>query len=446
MNEQTIGRMIFKYSKNNFRHMLAQRLRPLLLSTVILGLLISACSCREEEDEQTIGNSVSTNQDTATHDTTLLPPVETKPPNTSYPPAFEGQTRVAGMQTQAQITVTEFASGLNNPWGMANLPDGRILITEKGGNLRIVDQSGVVSSAIGGLPPVNSAGQGGLLDVAVHPDFNSNRLIYWTFSQNGTNGTATAVAKGQLSINESNVVNVQLIYTALPEFNGTAHYGSRMVWDANDNLFISTGERSSASIRAEAQELDAALGKILRIDTNGNAVSGNPFISQTNALDAIYSYGHRNPQGMDIHPQTGELWAIEHGPRGGDEVNLVESGKNYGWPVISYGIEYGGAAVGAGLTQQPGMEQPIYYWDPSIAPCGATFYSGSLISEWTNNLFVTALAGQHLVRLAIQGNRVVGEERLLESVARFRDVLEGTDGALYVIESGNNAKMHRIAR
>ena len=241
---------------------------------------------------------------------------------------------------------------------------------------------------------------------------------------NGSNGTVTRVAKGQLSTNESRVVNIQVIYTALPHFNGTAHYGSRIVWDANDNLYISTGERSSASIRAEAQELDAALGKILRIDTNGNAVSGNPFIGQANALDAIYSYGHRNPQGMDIHPQTGELWAIEHGPLGGDEVNLIEAGKNYGWPVIGYGLEYNGAPVGAGITQQVGMEQPVYYWDPSIAPCGATFYSGSLISEWRNNLFVTALAGQHLIRLVIQGNRVVGEERLLEVYLAFEMCLK----------------------
>ncbi|MAY83850.1 MAG: glucose dehydrogenase [Flavobacteriales bacterium] len=419
--------------------MVNKKIKTLSLSTLVIGCLVAACACRDEGNDEPIvqedGNPI---------DTPLLPPVETNPPNTNYQPAFEGQTRVGGVETQTQISITEFASGLNNPWGMANLPDGRIIVTEKGGNFKIVDQSGNLSAAIGGLPAVNSSGQGGLLDVAVHPDFNNNRLLYWTFSQNGSGGTATAVAKGQLSNDESQILNAQVIFTALPEFNGSNHYGSRIVWDANDNLFISTGERSSASIRDEAQELDAALGKILHIDTNGNAVAGNPFIVQANALDEIYSYGHRNPQGMDRHPVTGELWAVEHGPRGGDEVNLIEAGKNYGWPVITYGIEYGGSPVGAGITQQSGMEQPIYYWDPSIAPCGASFYSGSLISEWTNNFFVTALAGQHLIRLVIQGNRVVGEERLLEGVSRFRDVLEGTDGALYVIESGSNAKMHRI--
>ena len=310
-----------------------QSIKNIGTGILIITFLISACSCREEDDDNPIGNNPSPTP----QDTTQLPPVETQPPNSNYFPAFQGQTRAPGVETQTQISVNLFAQGLNNPWGMANLPDGRIILTEKRGNFRIVDQGGSLSPIIDGLPTVNSSGQGGLLDVAVHPNFNANRLLYWTYSHNGSNGTVTRVAKGQLSTNESRVVNIQVIYTALPHFNGTAHYGSRIVWDANDNLYISTGERSSASIRAEAQELDAALGKILRIDTNGNAVSGNPFIGQANALDAIYSYGHRNPQGMDIHPQTGELWAIEHGPLGGDEVNLIEAGKNYGWPVIGYG-------------------------------------------------------------------------------------------------------------
>jgi len=410
------------------------------ISILLITFIIASCSCRDEGND----DDPIVNQKGNPIDTPLLPPVETNPPNTNYQPAFEGQSRVGGTETETQYSVGVFAQGLDNPWGMTNLPDGRIILTEKAGVLRIIDQNGNVSQAIGGLPSVNSSGQGGLLDIAVDPDFNSNRMLYWTFSQNGSNGTATAVAKGKLSNDESQVLNAQVIYTALPEFNGTNHYGSRLVWDASNNLFVSTGERSSASIRDKAQDLGAALGKILHIDTNGNHIPGDPFVGQAIALDEIYSYGHRNPQGMDIHPTTGDLWVVEHGPRGGDEVNLIEAGKNYGWPVISYGIEYGGSPIGAGLTQQSGMEQPIYYWDPSIAPCGATFYSGNLIPEWRNNLFVTALAGQHLVRLVIKDDQVWGEERLLEGVSRFRDVLEGADGALYVIESGGNAKMHRI--
>jgi glucose/arabinose dehydrogenase len=427
--------------KNLVYYLVGFNFTVFLLGSVLLvfGMILAPIGC-DTKDE---GLNIPV-QSVVPFDTSRLPSVETLPPNTDYDPAFPGQTRAPGLKTKTQFIITEFASGLNRPWGMANLPDGRIIVTEKSGNLRIVDQSGSLSGNITSLPSVNSSGQGGLLDVAVDPNFTTNRMLYWTFSQNGSNGTATAVAKGQLSQNESQVVNVQVIYTALPEFNGTAHYGSRIVWDDNWNMFISTGERSSALIRGEAQELDAALGKVLRIDTNGNAVSGNPFIGQSNALDAIYSYGHRNPQGMDRHPVTGDLYVIEHGPLGGDEVNLIESGMNYGWPVISYGIEYNGSPIGAGITQQSGMEQPIYYWDPVIAPCGASFYSGSLIAEWTNNLFIAGLAGQHIARLKIENQRVVGEERLLEGVSRFRDVLEGADGALYVIEDGSNAKMHRI--
>ena len=375
----------------------------------------------------------------------LLPPVETNAPNTSYQPAFQGQTRIAGVETDTEYEISEFATGLNNPWGMANLPDGRIIVTEKAGTIRIISQSGTVSNAITGLPAVNSSGQGGLLDVAVDPDFTSNRMLYWTFSQNGSNGTATAVAKGKLSEDESEILNSEVIHIALPEFNGTGHYGSRIVWDADGHLFVSTGDRSSASIRDEAQSLDAALGKVLHITTDGDPVPGNPFIGQSGVLPEIYSYGHRNVQGIAIHPTTGDLWEVELGPRGGDEVNLITPGKNYGWPIITYGIEYSGSAIGQGITQQEGMEQPVYYWDPVISPSGITFYSGALITEWKNNLFLAALSGQHVVRLIIKDNKVVGEERLLEGVSRFRDVLEGTDGALYALTDGSNGRIYRLA-
>lgn len=402
--------------------------RPIyiLLSLVLTsGLLLSSCGPKTED--------VAENPEEDTKDS-LLPPVETLPPNTNYLPAFDGQTRAPGDSTETPYVVTDFASGLSSPWGMANLPDGRIIVTQKSGSMHIVSTTGVLSTPILGIPAVNSSGQGGLLDIAVDPNFDQNRMLYWSFSQDGTNGTSTAVAKGRLSGDETGIENAEVIYSAIPEFNGTLHYGSRLEWDGNGNLFVSTGERSSSQIRAEAQELDAALGKIVRIDTNGNAVSDNPFIGQNNVLPEIYSYGHRNPQGIAIHPETGDLWEAEFGPKGGDEVNLINGGKNYGWPTISYGIEYAGGPVGEGITQKEGMEQPVYYWDPSVSPSGITFYSGSLISEWKNNLFLACLSGKHIVRLVIKDNKVVCEERLLvDKGQRIRDVLEGKDGALYAI-------------
>ncbi len=401
---------------------------------VIISLTLIAISCKNEAGEEPSPQSKDG-----------LPPVETQAPNADYEPAFKGQTRIQGVETTTEYQVEEFASGLTNPWGMANLPDGRILVTEKGGVFRIVSTSGEVSGAITGIPPVNSSGQGGLLDVAVDPDFNTNRMIYWSFSQNGSSGTATAVAKGMLSNDETGIENTEVIYTALPEFNGTLHYGSRLVWDGDGNLFVSTGERSSVAIRAEAQELDAALGKVLHITKDGDPVPGNPFIGQAGAVPEIYSYGHRNVQGLAIHPVTGDLWEAEFGPRGGDEVNRIQPGKNYGWPVISYGIEYSGAPVGAGITKQEGMEQPVYYWDPVVSPSGITFYTGTSMSEWRNNLFLACLSGRHIARLVIEDNQVTGEERLLEDLGhRFRDILEGNDGALYAVTDGGSAMIYRI--
>lgn len=378
-------------------------------------------------------------------DTSTDSPVETNAPNTDYEAAFEGQTRIGSVSTETDFTTTVFATGLSNPWGMANLPDGRILVTEKSGTMRIVSPSGSVGEPISGIPSVNDAGQGGLLDVAVDPNFVENSMVYWSFSQNGPNGTATAVAKGRLSDDERTIVDGEVIYTAIPEFQSTAHYGSRLAWDGQGNLYVSTGDRSSMVTRAEAQQLDAALGKILRIAVTGEPVAGNPFENQEASLPEIYSYGHRNVQGLAVHPLTGELWASELGPRGGDEINLIQPGNDYGWPTISYGIEYGGSAIGAGLTRQNGMEQPVYYWDPVISPSGMDFYSGSLITEWSNNLFIAALSGQHIVRLVIEDNRVVAEERLLESEGeRFRDVLEGADGALYALTDGDRAIIYRL--
>lgn len=373
------------------------------------------------------------------------PPVETNSPNTNYTPAFSGQTRIGGVQTTTVIEATVITSALNAPWGITNLPDGRLLITQKGGQLRIVTTAGAVSSAITGLPSVNSSDQGGLLGLCIDPQFSANRMVYWVFSEQTAGGTLTAVAKGRLSDDESTVENATVIYRAVPAANSTLHYGGRILFDATGHLFVSTGERSILSTRPLAQSVSAALGKIVRITTDGQPASGNPTFSGAGSLPELYSIGHRNPQGLAIHPVTGELWQSEHGPRGGDEINRVVGGANYGWPTITYGIEYSGEPVGGGIQQQNGLEQPVYYWDPVISPSGITFYKGNRVPEWENNLFIGALSGQHIARLVIDNNKVVGEERLLEGEnQRFRDITQGTDNALYAITDAG--RLYRIDR
>jgi glucose/arabinose dehydrogenase len=304
----------------------------------------------------------------------------------------------------------------------------------KKGQLRIATTAGVVGNPIAGLPLVNSSGQGGLLGLCIDPQFTTNRMVYWVFSEQVAGGTLTAVAKGRLSDNETTIENATVIYRAAPAANSNAHYGGRILFDSNGSLLVSTGERSNLNTRPLSQSVTAALGKIVRITTNGQPAPGNPALSGTGALPELYSIGHRNPQGLAIHPATGELWQSEHGPRGGDEINRVIAGANYGWPLITYGIEYSGQAVGTGIQQQDGLEQPVYYWDPVISPSGITFYKGNRVPEWENNLFIGALSGQHIARLVIENNKAVGEERLLEDEnQRFRDITQGTDNALYAI-------------
>lgn len=376
-----------------------------------------------------------------------LPPVETNPPNTDYKPAFEGQTRAPGMKTTTELDIQILTEDLVNPWGIAVLPDGRLLITENGGTMRIATTKGELSAPIVGLPPVNSNGQGGLLGLTIDPDFSNNRMVYWCFSEDIDGGTLTAVAKGRLSDDEKTIENPVVIYRATPAFAGTLHYGGRILFDKDGNLFVSTGERSDLKTRPKAQDLSTGLGKIVRITKEGKPVADNPFINTPNAMLENYSYGHRNVQGLAIHPVTGDLWNCEFGPRGGDEINRIEPGKNYGWPTITYGIEYSGEAINNGLTQKEGMEQPVYYWDPVVSPSGMTFYSGDLIPEWKNNLFIGCLSGSHILRLDIRDNKVVGEERLLTGQQqRFRDVQQGKDGALYAVCDGAHGRLYRIGK
>ena len=370
------------------------------------------------------------------------PPVETQDPNTNYKPAFPGQTRGAGVQTSTKLDTTIITSALASPWSIKSLPDGRFLITQKGGTLRIVTQTGTLSAPISGLPAVNANGQGGLLGLSLDPSFSTNRMIYWTFSENVAGGTVTAVGKGRLANDEKSIENAIVIYRAIPAYNGTLHYGSRVVFDAQGNLFVSTGERSDLATRPLAQSTTAALGKIVHITKDGQPAPGNPTFGE-GGLPELYTIGHRNPQGLAIHPVTGDLWQVEHGPRGGDELNHIQAGKNYGWPTITYGIEYSGQKVGDGIQQKDGLEQPVYYWDPVVSPSGMTFYGGDRVPEWKNNLFIGALSGQHIVRLVIENNKVVGEERLLGGEGqRFRDVTQGVDGALYAIT--DQGRLYRL--
>lgn len=361
-------------------------------------------------------------------------PVETAKANTDYPPAFAGQTRIKGMLTSTPWEGKVITKDLDKPWGIVGLPDGRLLITEKAGTMRIVSSNGTLSAAITGIPKVNSKGQGGLLGVTLDPDFAANKTIYWSFSEDNSGGTLTAIARGVLAADEKTIENAKVIYRALPAYDGDKHYGGRLVFDAAGNLFISTGERSDLETRPQAQDLNSGLGKIIRITKEGKPVDGNPFAGKSGQRPEIYSYGHRNVQGLALHPGTKEIWNSEMGPRGGDEINLIKAGVNYGWPAITYGIEYSGEKINNGKTQQEGMEQPVYYWDPVLSPSGMTFYNGSSVPEWKDNLFIGGLSSKHIARIVIENNKVVGEERLLANEnQRFRDIAQGSDGALYAI-------------
>lgn len=371
-------------------------------------------------------------------------PVETNPANTNYKPAFEGQTRAPGMQTTTDLQIDVIATSIGRPWGITHLPDGRLLITDKNGFMQIFKADGTLESKITGFPTVDSDGQGGMLDVTLDPDFGTNRLLYWTFSEPYQDGNLTAVAKGRLADDEKSIENPEVIFRAEPAYKGRLHYGSRLLFDKDGYLFVSTGERSDRQTRMQAQDLDSGMGKILRMTSDGSPAPNNPFISNTSAVPQIYSYGHRNVQGLALHPETKELWGGEFGPRGGDEINLIKPGKNYGWPIITYGLEYSGDPVGEGITEKEGMEQPNYYWDPAISFSGITFYNGE-ITEWKNDLFLACLAGSHIARIKLEGDKVIGEERLLEDEReRFRDVHQGKDGKLYAIT--DSGKIYKIEK
>lgn len=374
-------------------------------------------------------------------------PVETRPANNpDQKPAFDGQTRAPGVRTQAALSHSVVASGLVHPWGLALLPDGQWLVTERPGRMRVVSAEGRIGEPIAGLSPVDARGQGGLLDVILSPSFGQDRLIYWSYAEPRDGGNGTAVARGRLSDDLSKVENVQVLFHALPTYDGDKHFGSSLAFAPDGTLFITLGERSDKPMRPQAQDLGSHMGKTIRINADGSVPSDNPFVGREGARPEIWSLGHRNMQGIAVQPGTGAVWTVEHGTRGGDEINLEKPGANYGWPGVAYGIEYNGQAIPAAVTAKEGTEQPVYYWDPVIAPGGMTFYSGAMFPGWNGNLLVTGLGGKQLARLVLRNDRVVGEERLLTDLnARIRDVAVGPDGAVWVITDEDDGKLVRLA-
>ena len=364
-------------------------------------------------------------------------------------PAFMVMAAAAGAcQGQAglpptvsdRVQFTTIASGLEHPWSLAFLPDGRMLVTERPGRLRYVTMKGEVSEPIAGVPAVHAVEQGGLLDVVLDPDFSANSTIYLSYAEPGdgdVNGTAVARAK----LDGARLTGLQVIFRQLPKVKSNYHFGSRLVFARDGNLFVTLGERYSE--RDSAQDLGTHLGKIVRITKDGKVPADNPFVGRAGALPEIWSLGHRNVQGATLDPTTGRLWAVEHGPRGGDEINLPEAGHNYGWPVITYGREYSGPAIGEG-TAKAGMEQPLYYWVPSIATSGMTFYTSDVYPVWKGSLFVGALAAKLVARLVIGADGKVKAEERFPIGERVRDIRQGPDGALYLVTDEDAGRLLRL--
>jgi len=401
---------------------------------LIFVLALAACGNGDTSDEEST-------DDKGADESTDTESEESEPKVTEFEPAFPEQTRAPKVETEAELDVEVVVEGLGVSWGMEEFETNRLLVTQRdSAELLIINlEDGSVSDPIEGTPEVNNDGQGGLLDVTIAPDFDESRLVFMTFAQDIEGGTVTAVGKGVLSEDEASLEDFEVIFQAVPAYDGALHYGGRIIFDGDGNLFLTTGERSDDPIRERAQDLDAYLGKVIHITQDGKAVDTNPFIEDEDALDGIYSYGHRNIQGVDFHPETGDLWIVEFGPQAGDELNIIEPGNNYGWPIVSYGIDYTGEFINDGISEHDahGFVEPVYYWDPTSAPSGMSFYDNDAIPEWENNMFIGGLAPNYIVRVVIENDLIVGEERLLtEEGERFRDILVTKDGALIAITDG----------
>jgi aldose sugar dehydrogenase len=353
-----------------------------------------------------------------------------------------GQEQAFG-SSAGELEVRTIARGLANPWALAFLPDGKMLVTERPGRMRIVTTEGQISPPLKGVPEVWASGQGGLLDVVIDKSFAQNKTIYFCFAERTEGGGRTTVARAKLSDSNGRLDDVKIIFRQQGPLSSGNHYGCRIAQADDGNLFVALGDHFTH--RDQAQNLGNHLGKLIRIAPDGSVPSGNPFAGRTDAKPEIWSYGHRNVQALAIHPTSGDPWEIEHGPRGGDELNLIGKGKNYGWPVIGYGIDYSGAKI-HDATAKNGMEQPLKYWVPSIAPSGMAFYTGKLFPNWNGSLFTGALRGAMLVRLTLNGNVVTSEERLLQNLhERIRDVRQGPDGALWLLTDSSNGRVLRVA-
>lgn len=358
----------------------------------------------------------------------------------AFQPAFANQTRAPEHISGVAVDVTPFATGLERPWGIVALPGGGYLVTERPGRLRLLSADGAVSAPISGVPKVHARGQGGLLDVALSPDFASDKTVFLSYAKPlGDGMSGTAAARAVFDRDTLRLTGLRDVFVQSPPSPTAAHYGSRLVFDRAGRLYVTTGEHSSRAESALAQDLNTTYGKVVRVKPGGGAASGNPFGSE------VWSYGHRNIQGAALHPETGALWTIEHGPKGGDELNQPQPGKNYGWPAISYGENYNGSPVGPGQTSAPGMEQPVYYWDPVIAPGGIAFYQGDMFPEWQGDLLIASLNPGGLVRLRMQNGKVVGEERFLRR-KRLRDVQVAPDGSVLVLFDKADGAVWRLTR
>ena len=377
--------------------------------------------------------------------------VDPRPPNgATQKPALAGQTDAPERRSNVAFDVVTVVEGLQNPWSVAFLNGGKMLITERPGRLRVLSADGKLSEPVAGLPAVDARNQGGLLDVALDPQFATNKLIYWSYAEPREDGTNnTAVARGEFIDDAApRVDKAQVIYHQTPSLRSTLHYGSRLVFGRDGTLFVTQGERSTTEGRMQSQRMDGLLGKIVRLNPDGSIPKDNPFVGKDGVRPEIWSIGHRNIQAAALHPTTGELWEVEHGTRGGDEINIARMGKEYGWPTIAYGIEYRGGPITGGITAQDGMEQPLYYWDPVIGPSGMVFYTGNLFPAWKGSLFVGGHQTNDLVRLTVEGDKVVGEERLLKDLQpkpeRVRDVRQGPDGAIYVLTDSATARLIKL--
>jgi glucose/arabinose dehydrogenase len=419
-------------------------IRAPLATVALLALTGSACSPRPSDVSMSAGSS-SPAIGGAGAAPAQCTPLETRAANArNQQPAFAGQTRACAVRSNVAYDVSVVATGIAKPWAVEPLPGGDLLVTEKGGNLRIVSAGGAIGAPISGVPAVDSRGQGGLLDVALSPTFGTDRTIYWSFTEPRQVGNGTSIARGVLSPDRRSLSDVRVIFRVLPAYENNMHFGSRLAFGPDGMLYGTFGERSARAARPYAQRLDSHLGKIVRIRPDGTVPQDNPFVGRADAQPEIWSVGHRNIQAAAFDAR-GQLWDIEHGTNGGDELNRIEKGKNYGWADVGYGVEYSGQPL-PGPTTRPGTEQPVYYWDPVIAPSGAQFYTGDAFPAWKNSLFIGALREMRLVRLTIDNGRVTGEEHLLTDRGhRLRDVKQGPDGALYVVTDDQNGELWRIA-